>query len=366
MPWLWNIPMGKALLAILCLIALAAVARAQGSGPEPSAATRRICASVAAAAPPAADLPTAAQAAALAGCDAEALYYGIGRPADPAQARLCAFAQRGTKADDDTRLLGQRDADDDLRQRHRRAAGSAPRDALRPAGSMAPLPSWRGASPTSRRRRRRTGAGTISPGAKTSPADLPAVSAPPMTSGSRRRSGKACSMPMPPGCTAPRRRGSRNCAARRPPGRGRAGGNEIDLSGTLRGAFVTQEEELQDRDFRDMIERLRAGRPPPLGAAQLRAATARMNTVLARIAAAGPAQMANWGTVTKQGIAEHADGVGRVSQRLGRVRGRRLSGLGIGGGGGVGDDEARRHAGGVPQAVGGPRRIGLSSIRRGA
>lgn len=47
--------------------------------------------------PPASDRPDAAGAAALNGCDSEALYYGIGQPADPAKARQCAFleAERG-------------------------------------------------------------------------------------------------------------------------------------------------------------------------------------------------------------------------------------------------------------------------------
>lgn len=43
--------------------------------------------------PPAADRPDPRAAASLAGCDAEALYYGIGGTPDPARARLCAFAQ---------------------------------------------------------------------------------------------------------------------------------------------------------------------------------------------------------------------------------------------------------------------------------
>lgn len=43
--------------------------------------------------PPAADRPNAATAAALRGCDSEALYYGIGMPADPARARQCAFVE---------------------------------------------------------------------------------------------------------------------------------------------------------------------------------------------------------------------------------------------------------------------------------
>ena len=43
--------------------------------------------------PPAADRPTPAQARALQGCNAEELYYGIGRPADPVRARQCAFLE---------------------------------------------------------------------------------------------------------------------------------------------------------------------------------------------------------------------------------------------------------------------------------
>jgi hypothetical protein len=43
---------------------------------------------------PAADQPTAAEKAALAKCDGEALYYGIGRPADVEAARKCAYVER--------------------------------------------------------------------------------------------------------------------------------------------------------------------------------------------------------------------------------------------------------------------------------
>jgi uncharacterized protein YecT (DUF1311 family) len=48
--------------------------------------------------PPAADRPTPAQARALEGCDSEALYYGIGRPADPVKARQCAFLELDAEA----------------------------------------------------------------------------------------------------------------------------------------------------------------------------------------------------------------------------------------------------------------------------
>jgi hypothetical protein len=43
--------------------------------------------------PPAADRPDPAIAASLEGCDSEALYYGIGMPADPVRARQCAFLE---------------------------------------------------------------------------------------------------------------------------------------------------------------------------------------------------------------------------------------------------------------------------------
>jgi hypothetical protein len=47
---------------------------------------------------PAGDQPDESQKAALRGCDAEDLYYGITGPADPAKARLCAYAQIAAKA----------------------------------------------------------------------------------------------------------------------------------------------------------------------------------------------------------------------------------------------------------------------------
>lgn len=63
---------------------------------EPS---RAACARVIGAEPPAADRPTPAQAAALKGCDSEALLFGIGRLADPAAARKCAILERDRGTD---------------------------------------------------------------------------------------------------------------------------------------------------------------------------------------------------------------------------------------------------------------------------
>lgn len=55
--------------------------------------SKAICREHRAAEPPAVDRPTPAQARALEGCDSEALYYGIGRLADPVKARQCAFLE---------------------------------------------------------------------------------------------------------------------------------------------------------------------------------------------------------------------------------------------------------------------------------
>lgn len=52
---------------------------------------------------PAADKPTAAEAKALAGCDAEDLYYGFHRAPDYAQARRCAYQELDRK---DAKALG--------------------------------------------------------------------------------------------------------------------------------------------------------------------------------------------------------------------------------------------------------------------
>lgn len=91
-----------ALAGALALLAIASAPRAAdwadntdgiSSGPE-YAASKAQCRAVKTARPPASDLPDAAARTALKGCSSEALYYGIGAPADPAKARQCAFLER--------------------------------------------------------------------------------------------------------------------------------------------------------------------------------------------------------------------------------------------------------------------------------
>ncbi len=56
--------------------------------------SQAICRSLKAAKIPEGDAPDAAQAARLADCSSEALYYGIGRPIDAVAARQCAFVEK--------------------------------------------------------------------------------------------------------------------------------------------------------------------------------------------------------------------------------------------------------------------------------
>jgi len=60
------------------------------------AESRALCRSVRIRKPPAADIPDASARSGLKGCDAEALYYGIGMKADPVRARQCAFVEMET------------------------------------------------------------------------------------------------------------------------------------------------------------------------------------------------------------------------------------------------------------------------------
>ncbi len=83
--------------APLRLVALAFLAGG-GLGRAPSAdeAWRADCDRVKETALPPGDQPDADTRRALAGCQSEDLYYGIGQPADPSRARLCAYLERST------------------------------------------------------------------------------------------------------------------------------------------------------------------------------------------------------------------------------------------------------------------------------
>ncbi|HET7314479.1 lysozyme inhibitor LprI family protein [Salinisphaera sp.] len=71
--------------------------RAQGAE---FAQSKAICRRLEDRKPPPADRPDAAQRKKLAGCDAGALYYGIGEPRQPERARQCAFIEAEQAGDD--------------------------------------------------------------------------------------------------------------------------------------------------------------------------------------------------------------------------------------------------------------------------
>ncbi len=90
-----------AVLALATLAAGPAHARMPDWGDDPAsakdpayAASRATCRRLRGVAPPAADAPTSAEAASLADCSSEALLFGIGVPADPRAARLCAWVEK--------------------------------------------------------------------------------------------------------------------------------------------------------------------------------------------------------------------------------------------------------------------------------
>lgn len=97
-------PRPAAALALAATLLIGAAA-ARAAGPvrdwadDPAArdpayaASRALCRGLRGVAPPPGDAPTAAEAADLADCSSEALFYGIGRPADPRAARLCAAVE---------------------------------------------------------------------------------------------------------------------------------------------------------------------------------------------------------------------------------------------------------------------------------
>lgn len=68
-------------------------------GKSEFARTRAICARLIKAEPPVAEQPTLQERKLLRNCDSEALYYGIGMPADPAKARKCAIVERTHTSD---------------------------------------------------------------------------------------------------------------------------------------------------------------------------------------------------------------------------------------------------------------------------
>ncbi len=75
-------------------------------------------------------------------------------------------------------------------------------------------------------------------------------------------------------------------------------GNEVDLSGTARSMFQSDEDAMQEKDFIESLQKLESGKAPKYTTAQWQIEDKKMNLLLNNI------QMNKdpWGTVTKDGI----------------------------------------------------------------
>ena len=79
------------------------------------------------------------------------------------------------------------------------------------------------------------------------------------------------------------------------------GDNEVDLSGSARAAMVISDEEEHRADFTALLERLEQGKGPQASAEEFKAADAELNKVYQGVQKY-PDEDVAWGTVTKAGI----------------------------------------------------------------
>ena len=262
------------------------------------AQSKAICRRVKGKEPPASDRPDAATAAALKGCDSEALYYGIGMAADPVRARQCAFleAERGEGGVFSGRTMlmtiyaNGRGAKRDLDVAAHLACGieGAPMESHGRVSHLAELKAkrWQGQDfhycddVTS---------GLAMGYCASHEAEM---------AGARRDSALAA---MASGWSP---------AARQAFGRLRSaheayveahGSGEVDLSGTARAAMAINAEEALRDELNEVLERLRSGRALPTAASRLPAEDAALNAAYRkRLAQAGGE---TWpGAVTPEGI----------------------------------------------------------------
>jgi len=85
-------------------------------------------------------------------------------------------------------------------------------------------------------------------------------------------------------------------------------GNEVDLSGTMRSAFVIAEEDIQERDFFESLEKFEKKKAPKYTSAQLKSADQQLNETYKTIQNFKPSdeyanpESIDYGTVTKSGV----------------------------------------------------------------
>ena len=261
-------------------------------------ASKALCRQVKDREPQAADRPTAAQAAALRGCDSEKLYYGIGMPADPVKARQCAFLE-ADKGDEGvfggrTMLMmvyaNGRGARQDYDVAIHLACGieGAPAESDGRVRDLAER----------KRRGDRKGDFDYCDGITSGLAAGYCASHAANVDGAKRDA--AWARLTANWSAAEKQALAKLQAAHKAFAEAHSGG-ELDLSGTLRGAISIGAEEELAKALLAMVERLEAGKAPAYGHTQYLAADAALNARYRKaLAEVGP--NGGPGAVTREGI----------------------------------------------------------------
>ncbi len=274
----------RAAVLLIAAASLAGAMRAAAAAEPTAAEADALCARYADAEPPQADRPTLAQNDRLVGCDSEALLYGIGRPADPVQARLCAFGE-------EDRAHGLPDlfkGESILMTIYANGMG-VPRNlpvAVKLAcgldgAAMERIYRVPHLAGTSRQPFYKQVFSPCDDATSGFASGQCAAHDARIHDSALRVAVDAYASSLPaaarPAFAALRRAQARWAEER--------SGGEIDQAGTLRAAYVIAERQLQNDDFAAMLDRLAHGTPPRLGQAQRAAADRRIEAALSTLLA---------------------------------------------------------------------------------
>ncbi|HEY9216730.1 MAG TPA: lysozyme inhibitor LprI family protein [Phenylobacterium sp.] len=257
-------------------------------------ASQALCRQVKHLAIPAADRPTPAEAEGLKGCDSEALYFGIGRAADPVAARKCAILELERPADQPG---GYFEGAVVLQMVYANGNGATknPRLAMHLACTQEDAPAEIDG--------RVTHLTQLTPGETfewcddiTSSLAMGACSAhDARIAGANREAALAKLMarwsPAQRAAFAPLRAASEAFVEAR-------SDHEVDMSGSLRATLAIGEENLRRDAFLNLVTALEEGRGPSESPGQYAKADAELNAVYRKVVAAGGNTPLGWGTVS--------------------------------------------------------------------
>lgn len=298
-----RVRMGLTALAAMALVAAATQDEwgEQKDWAASYAESQAICRSVAGKRIPAADVADARRAAArLKGCDAEALYYGIGQRADPVKARQCAILNSAAGGGE---AVSHFDGEELLMVIYANGSG-VKRDldlAIRLSCGLQAAPAEHDGRVKSLQAMKRD------------PDKAPFHFCQDITSGYAMG---VCAAHQQRFAEVKRRREIARLTGGYTPVQRQAYAaleaaqtayadartlHEVDLSGTGRGAFAIEEEEARWSAFQALLAQLAAGRLAPATDAQNQAADARLNAIYRRVMAAGDPE---FGTVNLRGVRE--------------------------------------------------------------